>query len=292
MVDGHGDTYRGAGRFENNLVHGIRGIAFNLYNVDGLALVNNTVWDIENVAVRIRDEGNPTVMRATVRNNLFEEYSNHCGGCVTAEDGNVIGGDPRFGTGYELQRGSPAIDAGTAVDAPAVDRLGRPRDARPDAGAHELARPADDPPGSEGGPRTPRRRAAGLVAIRGRTLIARGSRGKANRLTARRRGGSWRVTDSARRLRAGRWCSRVGPRAVRCPAARVARVVLVGGARDDRLVVLAPGRTLLLGGAGDDRLVSRGRRAVLRGGSGDDSLIGRRGARFRGGPGADRVHRR
>ena len=78
-----------------------------------------------------------TQMHAVVRNNVFEEYSNTCGTCVTVFEGNLVGGDPRFAAGYELLPGSPAIDRGIATDAPMVDRLGRPRDIRPDAGAHE-----------------------------------------------------------------------------------------------------------------------------------------------------------
>jgi hypothetical protein len=277
MVDGHGDTYRGGGRFENNLIHDITGIAFNLYNVDGLALVNNTVWDTGTVAVRLRDEGNPTVMRATVRNNLFEEYSNQCGGCVTAETGNVVGGDPRFATGYELGRGSPAIDAGSPVDAPAFDRLGRPRDGHPDAGAHEAVARS-------------RGRGAGRVSVRGHALVARGARGD-DRLTAGRAGRSWQVSDAASPLRAGDGCRRVRPRVVRCRAAGVARVVLAGGAGDDRLVVTGRARARVLGGGGDDRLVARRARALLSGGPGRDVLVGGRTVRFRGGPGADRLHR-
>jgi Right handed beta helix region len=288
MVDGHDTTFRGEGRFENNLVHDIKSIAFNLYNVDGLALVNNTVWDTGVVAVRLRDEGNPTVMRATVRNNLFEEYSNHCGSCVTAEQNNLVGGDPVFGPGYELGPGSPAIDAGTSVDAPVVDRLGRPRDAQPDIGAHEV--PVAHGPGAELGPSPGLRRSgrAGRVHTRKGHLIAVGAPRTPNRLTARRRGRIWRISDPAAPLRAGRGCRRVRRRVVTCPASGVRRVVLIGGAGDDRLKLVGRGRALLLGGAGDDRLVARLARALLRGGHGQDRLIGRPAADFRGGPDADR----
>ncbi|MGB9723962.1 MAG: choice-of-anchor Q domain-containing protein [Chloroflexia bacterium] len=41
-----------------------------------------------------------------------------------------------------LQSGSPAIDAGSAADAPADDFTGRPRDARPDIGAYEFWQPS------------------------------------------------------------------------------------------------------------------------------------------------------
>ncbi len=56
-------------------------------------------------------------------------------------------GDPGFvrpGWGargdYHLTAGSPAVDSGTALDAPAADIEGRSRDARPDLGAYELAK--------------------------------------------------------------------------------------------------------------------------------------------------------
>lgn len=153
MVNGHGTTVRAGLRLENNLVHHITGgIALNLYNVDRLALLNNTVWDTATPAVRLRDTtDNPTVMRATVRNNIFEEYGSECdsAGCVVAQERNLIGSgergpsdladsSPGLDARYDLAMGSPAIDAGTTTDAPTVDRLERPRDNRPDVGAHEL----------------------------------------------------------------------------------------------------------------------------------------------------------
>ena len=154
MVNGHGTTVRAAGRFENNLVHDISGgIAFNLYNVDGLAVVSNTVWATGTTAVRLRDtDTNPTVMRATVRNNIFEEYDSQCDstGCVTAQDHNLFASssdrvasdlaasNPRFAPDYELSSDSAAIDAGATTDAPTLDRRGRPRVGPPDLGAHEF----------------------------------------------------------------------------------------------------------------------------------------------------------
>jgi Right handed beta helix region len=153
MVNGHGSTFRGDLRLENNLIHDISGgIALNLYNVDGLALHSNTVWHTGTTAVRVRDTTeNPTVMRATVRNNIFEEFDSQCDstGCITAQERNLFGSSsdrrtsdlasasPGFGVAYELAPGSAAINAGTTTDAPTVDRLGRTRDAQRDVGAHE-----------------------------------------------------------------------------------------------------------------------------------------------------------
>jgi hypothetical protein len=145
MVNGHGSTFRGDLRFENNLIHGISGsFGMNLYNVDGLALVNNTVWDTA-LGVRLRDTSeNPTVMRVSVRNNLLNKYSSECDstGCVSYQDYNLIASGDRKGphdiTGnptfvdaaagnYDLAPGSRGLDAGAPADAPAHDRLGRPR---------------------------------------------------------------------------------------------------------------------------------------------------------------------
>ena len=263
QVHGPNNTFRENGRIENNLMTGITSIGFNLYSVDGLAIVNNTVWDTGNVAVRISSEADdPTQMHATIRNNLFEEYSNTCGDCVETEQRNIVGGNPRFASSYELRPSSPAVDAGTTLDAPAVDRLGRRRDSLPDVGAQEVVKP-----GSEPSPRH-RHRAGGLVAVRGHRLIARGAQGVSNRLTAQRRGRIWRVTD-VRRLRAGHGCRSAGLRVVRCHTAGVRSVVLVGGVGNDRLKVVGRVRALLLGGPGDDRLIG-GSRALFKGGRGDD----------------------
>jgi hypothetical protein len=177
MVNGHGDTFRGGLRFENNLIHGISGsFGMNLYNVEGLALVNNTVWDTA-LGVRLRDTTeNPTVMRVSVRNNIFDQYSSECDsvGCVTYQDHNLIGRGDRRGAhdlagspsfvdaavgNYELAPGSRGIDAASSDDAPATDRLGRGRSDDPatansgtgtqthyDIGAHErLGGPPPEP---------------------------------------------------------------------------------------------------------------------------------------------------
>jgi PKD repeat protein len=152
---------------------------------------------------------------------------------------------------------------------------------------------------------------AGRASLRGGVLVVRGAPGTANRLTARRRGRAWVIADAVAPLRAGAGCRQAGPRGVRCPAARVKRIELHGGAGADRLSVIGRARALLAGGPGNDRLRARGARALLSGGPGADRLVAPgRGrallsggpgrdllaggplARFRGGPGADRLVRR
>jgi PKD repeat protein len=145
----------------------------------------------------------------------------------------------------------------------------------------ETPDPVPDPPGagtSPGGgglsPTAPTSRPVGLAFVRRGRLIVRGARNTRNRLTARRRGSAWQVTDPAAPLRAGRGCRRVGPRRVSCPAARVKRIEMYGGAGADALTVTGRIRAVLVGGPGADR------------------LTGGRLTRFRGGPGRDRVSRR
>jgi PKD repeat protein len=115
---------------------------------------------------------------------------------------------------------------------------------------------------------------AGKAFVRRGALIVRGAPGMRNRLTARRRGRSWRIADAAAPLRPGAGCKRVGPRTVSCKAARVKRIEMHGGAGADTLTVVGRTRTILVGGPGADRLVGGTR------------------TRFRGGPGADRQLRR
>jgi PKD repeat protein len=151
----------------------------------------------------------------------------------------------------------------------------------------ESAPPAVDPPaagtglgggvlgpaGALAGPRPPAESAAGRAFVRGSRLIVRGAAGRANRLSARRRGRRWLVADAAARLRAGAGCRRLDSRAVSCPAVRVKRIEMYGGAGADVLTVMGRVRALLVGGPGVDR------------------LAGGHLARFRGGPGADQVRR-
>jgi hypothetical protein len=96
------------------------------------------------------------------------------------------------------------------------------------------------------------------VGVRRRTLIARGAPGVRNDITARRRGRRWIVSDRRARLRAGTACRRVTARKVSCPARRVRKIVLYGGAGNDRLTVIGRIRVLFRGGPGRD--VQRRRR--------------------------------
>jgi hypothetical protein len=145
----------------------------------------------------------------------------------------------------------------------------------------ETPDPVADPPaagtGPGGGvltPAVPARRHAGVAFVRKGRLIVRGARDARNRLSARRRGRTWRIADALAPLRAGPGCRRLGPRKVSCRATGVKRVELYGGAGADKLTVAGRIRALLVGGPGADR------------------LSGGRLARFRGGPGADRSFRR
>jgi PKD repeat protein len=115
---------------------------------------------------------------------------------------------------------------------------------------------------------------AGRAFVRDGGLVVRGAAHTRNRLSARRRGGSWRIADAAAPMLAGAGCRRLGPRTVSCRAAGVRRIKMYGGAGADRLTVVGRTRALLYGGPGADR------------------LVGGPLARFRGGPGADRFTRR
>ncbi len=85
---------------------------------------------------------------------------------------------------FRLTAGSPAIDAADPADAPATDRDGYRRDARPDAGAHEFGAGPPAPPPTAGPP-VPR--AAPRIAtarLRPRTICRRGCT-RAARLSVR-----------------------------------------------------------------------------------------------------------
>jgi hypothetical protein len=129
--------------------------------------------------------------------------------------------------------------------------------------------------GFRGGSAVDRRATAGSAAVRGGRLVVRGAAGKANRLAARRRGATWRVSDAAARLRAGPGCRQLGRRSVNCRAARIRRIALYGGDGHDRLTVVGRIPALLAGGPGNDRLIA-GRSALFRGGPGRDNIVRRR----------------
>jgi len=117
--------------------------------------------------------------------------------------------------------------------------------------------PAVETPGPRSGP----------VAIRGARLIIRGAPGVRNRLTARRQGRRWVVRDRLARLRAGRGCRALGARVVSCRAAGVRRIVMYGGAGNDRMTVFGRIAVTFRGGPGRDVAARRGsgrRAAALR----------------------------
>jgi PKD repeat protein len=92
----------------------------------------------------------------------------------------------------------------------------------------------------------------GSVRVRRGTLIARGAPGKRNDIVIRPRGRGWLVRDKLARLRAGRGCRQLLPRVVSCPMRRVTRIVLYGGAGNDRLTVIGRVPARLVGGPGRD----------------------------------------
>ena len=146
----------------------------------------------------------------------------------------------------------------------------------------ETPDPVADPPaagtGSGGGvltPAMPGRPPAGVAFVRRGRLIVRGAPDTRNRLSARRRGRTWRIADGAAPLRAGAGCRSLGPRKVSCRAAGVKLIEMHGGAGPDTLSVTGRIRALLVGGPGADRL-SGGRLARFRGGAGADRSFRRR----------------
>ncbi len=100
----------------------------------------------------------------------------------------------------------------------------------------------DGPPGPSSGP----------VAISGARLVIRGAPGVRNSLTARKRGRRWVVRDTLARLRPGRRCRALGPRLVSCRAAGVRRIVMYGGAGNDRMTVVGRIPVTFRGGPGRD----------------------------------------
>jgi hypothetical protein len=100
--------------------------------------------------------------------------------------------DPARGD-FRLKAGSPAIDAGDPADAPARDRAGLVRDAKPDAGAHEFGASPSPPPsapapgpdpgggsGQDGG-----RQVVLTARLNRRTICKRARRGCARRAVLR-----------------------------------------------------------------------------------------------------------
>jgi hypothetical protein len=99
----------------------------------------------------------------------------------------------------------------------------------------------------------------GVAFIRRGHLIVRGAAGVRNNLIARKRGRNWIVRDKLAGLRAGAGCRRLSTRAVSCRAAPVKRIVLYGGAGNDRLTVIGRIPVRFIGGPGRDLAVQRPR---------------------------------
>jgi BNR repeat-containing family member/PKD domain/Concanavalin A-like lectin/glucanases superfamily len=119
--------------------------------------------------------------------------------------------------------------------------------------------PADEPPLAGTGPGggvlgagSPLATPTGTARVRRGTLIVRGAPGVRNTLIVRRRGARWIVRDRLARLRAGAGCRQVSARVVSCRAAGVRRIVINGGAGNDRLTVIGRIRVTFRGGPGRD----------------------------------------
>jgi CSLREA domain-containing protein len=173
-------------------------------------------------------------------------------GCGFAEAGGDLVGtaaapiDPLLGPlalnggttpNHELLAGSPAIDAGTTVEAPAIDQRGLPRDALPDIGAFEVQAPA--------APVTCKGKAATIVGTSGNDVLV----GTAARDIVAALAGNDKVkTKGGKDL----VCAGKGRDRVR------------GGGKNDTL----------LGQGGNDRLKGQGGNDRLRGGKGRDRCNG------------------
>jgi hypothetical protein len=118
----------------------------------------------------------------------------------------------------------------------------------------------DLPPAAPGGTSSPPATVvSGSVLVRGRRLVVRGAAGRTNRFVVRRRGGFWRARDAAAPLAAGRGCRQVAARVVDCRTGAVKRIVVYGGAGDDRPTVSGRINVRFVGGPGRDILVRRRR---------------------------------
>jgi PKD repeat protein len=107
----------------------------------------------------------------------------------------------------------------------------------------------------------------GAVSVTGHRLVIRGAPGVRNSLTAHKRGRRWVVRDRLARVRPGRRCRALGPRVVSCRAAGVRRIVMYGGAGNDRMTVIGRIAVTFRGGPGRDVTARRGsgrRAAALR----------------------------
>ena len=137
----------------NNTISGnsaSNGGGIRSYSASSPTMVNNILWD--NTAPVGKDGylgGDPNYSTLTIRYCDVEGgqasiYVN-TGSTLHWEEGNIdadpLFGNPYSGLAYDLQPGSPCLNAGTSTGAPSTDILGRPRPnppgSNPDMGAYE-----------------------------------------------------------------------------------------------------------------------------------------------------------
>jgi hypothetical protein len=141
-------------RIVNNVVASWPGTGLIVSDTSRTTIVNNTIVPV--------DPGDTGSVKASLlvsgpnaglvmRNNVMTRLVVESGAAPAVEDHNCVrhggrgphdvGGDPRFAETSQLRlsSASPCLGIGTLTDAPSVDRAGRPRGSRPDAGAWQLA---------------------------------------------------------------------------------------------------------------------------------------------------------
>ncbi len=148
-------------RIVNNVIYQCEDYGIHPYpqeDATGWRIINNTVAA---TARGIRTGNNTTVRNNISYNNKTINFdvrgsgsvlsNNISGGTGSSSMSGVIVADPQFvnytARDFHLKTTSPAIDAGTATDAPATDFAGttRPQGTAVDAGAYETA-PSEPPP--------------------------------------------------------------------------------------------------------------------------------------------------
>lgn len=132
---------------ENNVVitdhwHGI-----SLYGAIGGRIVNNTVLDLNSTSpgppwIMLNSSNGTPSQNVLVRNNLATDYAISGTGIVQDHNLEITAPATLFVAppfDLRLQAGSPAVDAGSGVQAPPLDadRVARPQGPAPDLGAYE-----------------------------------------------------------------------------------------------------------------------------------------------------------
>jgi hypothetical protein len=161
---------------ENNVVMVEVGLAIGLYGMDNSRIVNNTVVPNPlgtNSEIRIVNEkgGSPSD-NDIIRNNLA--HTLNIGAATNAHQSNniAVSAYTTFFVNYgecdvHLKSGSPAINAGTTTDAPAIDADKAARSTPYDVGAYEFGAitPVANPASPESNPRYQT-----TIALKGTTL--------------------------------------------------------------------------------------------------------------------------